>query len=107
MMACQLLCGILNQIKNATWFALIAIETRDISGLKQFTISLHWVDRCYAIYEDVTGLVQVDQTDAVTLASTLKDVLIHSGLQLSNCRGQTCDGASNMSGHMKVGLRVI
>ena len=80
MMAHQLLRGILNEIKNATWFALIADETRDISGLEQFAISLRWVDRCYAIYEDVIGLVQVDQTDAATLASTLKDVLVRSGI---------------------------
>ena len=45
------------------------------------------------------GLVQVDQTDAATLASTLKDVLIRCGLQLSCCRGQTY-GVSNMSGHL-------
>ena len=46
------------------------------------------------------GLVQVDQTDAATLASILKDVFICCDLQLSCCRGQTYDGASNMSGHL-------
>ena len=39
----------------------------DVSGVEQFAISLWWVDKCYAIYEDVIGLVQVDQTDAATL----------------------------------------
>ena len=46
-------------------------------------------DKSYTIYKDVIGMVQVDQTDAATLTDTLKDFLIRSGLQLSNCRGQT------------------
>ena len=58
MMAHQLLRGILKEIKNATWFALVADKTQDVSGLGQFTISLWWVDKCYAIYEDVIGLIK-------------------------------------------------
>ena len=100
MMAHQFLRNILTDVKSAKWFALIADETRDISGLEQFPVSLRWVDKCCSIFEDVIGMVQVDQTDAATLASTLKDVLIRCSLQLSNCRGQTYDGASNMSGHL-------
>ena len=42
----------------------------------------------------------MEQTDAATLTSTLKDALIRSGLQLTQCRGQTYDGASNMSGKL-------
>ena len=57
-------------------------------------MSLRWVENSYSIYEDVIGLVQVDLTDAVT------NVLICCGLQLSCCRGQMYDGASNMSGHI-------
>ena len=33
------------------------------------------------------------------LRGLLKDALTHSGLQLTKCRGQTYDGASNMSGN--------
>lgn len=98
MMSHQLLRTLLCDIKDANWFALIADETRDISGLEQFSVSLRWVDKCYDISEDFIGMVQVDQTDAATLASALKDVLIRCGLQLSSCRGQAFDGASNMSG---------
>ncbi len=100
MMAHEVLRSILADVKGAKWFALIADETRDISGAEQFAVSLRWVDSCYIVYEDLIGMVQVDQTDAATLSSTLKDVLIRCGLPLSNCRGQTYDGASNMSGHL-------
>ena len=49
MMAHQLLRGILNDIKNAKWFALTADETWDIIGMEQFAVSLWWVDKCYTI----------------------------------------------------------
>ena len=50
------------------------------------------------IYEDVIALAEVEQTDAATLTSTLKDALVRSGIQVGQCRGQAYDGASNMSG---------
>ena len=100
MMAHEVLRGILAEVKDAKWFALIADETWDISGVEQFAVSLRWVDSCYNVYEDIIGMVEVDQTDAAALSRTLKDVLIRCGLPLSNCRGQTYDGASNRSGHL-------
>ena len=49
MMAHQLLCSILDEVKNATWFALIADKTQDIRGLEQFAVSLRWVDKNYSM----------------------------------------------------------
>ena len=99
-MSHQVLRGLLCEIREAEWFALIADETRDISGIEQLAISLRWVTKDYLVYEDVIALAEVEQTDAATLTSTLKDALVRSGLQLSQCRGQAYDGASNMSGHL-------
>ena len=73
---------------------------RDISGIEQLAISLRWVAKDYLVYEDVIALAEVEQTDAATLTSTLRDALVRSGLQLSQCQGQAYDGASNMSGHL-------
>jgi len=56
--------------------------------------------RDYVVYEDVIALAMVKETDAVTLADTIKVLLIRSNLQLRNCRGQAYDGASNMSGYL-------
>ena len=61
---------------------------------------MHWVDTNYTVYEDLIALAEVEQTDAATLSKVLKDVLLSSMLQLSKCRGQAYDGASNMSGHL-------
>ena len=45
----EVLRGILAEVKDAKWFALIADETRDISGVEQFAVSLRWVDSCYIV----------------------------------------------------------
>ena len=100
LMAHQLLRNLLDQIRRAEWFAVIADETRDMSGHEQLGISVRWVDGSYNVHEDLVGLVEVEVTDAATLTSTLKDTLLRCNLQLVQCRGQAYDGASNMAGHL-------
>ena len=76
------------------------VLSRDISGSEQLSVLLRWVDDNYTIHEDLVGLMEVEMTDAETLTSTLKDVLLRCNLQLSQCHGQAYDGASNMAGHI-------
>ena len=100
LMAHQLLRHLLNEIRQAEWYSVIADETRDASGPEQLGISLRWVDSDYIVNEDLIGLVEVEMTDAATLVETIKDTLIRMHLQLTQCRGQAYDGASNMAGHL-------
>ena len=97
MMAHQLLRGLLDEIRIAEWFAIIADKTSDISHTEQLAISLHWVDTNYIINEDIIALCEVEQTDAATITSTIKDALICCCLQI---RGQAYDRAANMAGHL-------
>ena len=101
MMALYILRNIIGCIKTAKNFAIIADETQDIGGCEQLAVSLRWVDECYLIHKDDIGLIEVENMDGSTLESVLKDVLIRCELQLSDCRGQAYDGASNMSGCFK------
>ena len=77
MMSHEVLRSILADVKAAKWFGLIADKTRDVSGAEQFAVSFRWVDSCYNIYEDIISMVEVDQTDAATLSSTLFGVDFH------------------------------
>ena len=45
-------------------------------------------------------MCEVEQTDAATITSTIKDALIHCCLQISQCRGQAYDGAANVAEHL-------
>ena len=97
LMGLQTLRLVMNDIRNAKWYSIIADETRDLSGQEQLTVCIRWVDTNYDVHEDFIGFVQVNTTDAETLTSTstIKDIL-----DLSNCVGQAYDGASNMSGRL-------
>ena len=96
----QLLKQPLNKIRSAEWYSIIVDETRDASGVEQLGISIRWVESDYVVHEDVIGLVEVEATDAATLCSTIKDILLRVNLQLAQCRGQAYDGAANMAGHI-------
>ena len=99
-MAHKLLRQLLSEIREVQWYSIIGNETRVASGAEQFAVSVRWVDTNYTVYEDLIALAEVEQTDAATLSKVLKDVLVSSILQLSKCRGQAYDGASNMSGYL-------
>ena len=90
----------LNEIRQAEWFALISDETSDSSRKEQLVVSIRWIDESYVIHEDLIGMFEVAETDAATLSSVIKDVLIRCSLKLGQCRGQTYDGAANMAGHI-------
>ena len=99
-MALNLLRSLLVEIHQCQWFALIADETRDQSGLEQLYISIRWVDESYTVSKDIIGMMEIQQTDALTISNALKDVLLRCSLPLQQCRGQAYDGASNMAGHL-------
>ena len=91
-MALNLLRSLLVEIHQCQWFALIADETRDQSGLEQLCISIRWVDESYTVSEDIIGMMEIQQTDALTISNVLKDVLLHCSLPLQQCHGQEYDG---------------
>ena len=92
MMAHQLLRGLLDEIRIAEWFAIIADETSDIIHTEQLAISLRWVDSNYIINVGIIALCEVEQTDAATVTSTIKDALIRCCLQISNVRAKPMMG---------------
>ena len=63
-------------------------------------VCIQWVNDEYEVSEDLTGLMQVPQTDTSTLFGALRYVCIRCMLPFEKCRGQAYDGAANMSGHL-------
>ena len=62
---------------------------------------MRWVSDEYEVFEDLIGLVQLDNITSDTIYSVLKDSIVHLGLDFGNCRGQGYDGAQNFQGHVK------
>ena len=90
---------IVNEIKKAGIFSILADETPDISRKEQLAISLRYVDSEGIIQEKFVKFVECDSgTSAKAITEKIKAAISDLGLDISNVRGQGYDGASNMSG---------
>ena len=70
------------------WFSILADETRDLSNHEQMVVCLRWVSDEYEVFEDLVGLIRLDNITSDTLYSVLKDTIVHLGLGFRNSRGQ-------------------
>ena len=52
------------------------------------------------MYEAPLEFINVLMTDSSTLTMCIKDCLVRFCLSNNQCRGQVCDGATNMLGHI-------
>ena len=69
-----------------------------MTGTEQESLCIRYVDENLEISEKFIGLHEMTSTKGEDLANMILDVLKHLDLPLQNLRGQTYDGASNMSG---------
>ena len=66
-------------------------------------ITIRWVDGQLNAHEEFIGLYSLPSTEAETIVSVLKDVLLRLNLSMKKIRGQCYDGASSMCG-IKTGV---
>jgi hypothetical protein len=92
---------ICKKIQQAGTFAIIADGTQDVSRKEQTSICIRYVDNDLCPREEFLGLYEPPDTTGEVLAKCIMDVLLRLQLPLSALRGQTYDGASNMSGKYK------
>ena len=97
-MALQVLRRVSQDIRQSTCYSIMADECTDVANTEQFTICIRWVDEKLEGHEDFIGLYQVDDISAGSLTHAIKDTLVRMNVSISQCRGQCCDGESNMSG---------
>ena len=72
----RILTQLLEDIKAANYFTVIADGASDISHNEQMCIALRWVDSTYTINEAALGLIKLPDTKALALFSVFKDVLL-------------------------------
>ena len=97
--------GILEEIKQAKFFSVIADEVTDTSNLEQLSICLRYVLDSN-IREVFVDFVAVERITGKVLAEAIINCLTAWGLSLRDLRGQCYDGSANMSG-AKSGCRAI
>ena len=91
LMGNQLLRTLLEDIREAGCFAIMADETRDISNVEQLVICIRWVDQKFSVHEDPLGFVSLPSTDAKSITDVIKDVRSRCMLPLTLFRGKAYD----------------
>lgn len=88
---------ILEEIKKAKYYSVIADELSDVSNKEQLSISFRYVFDGN-VKEVFADFVEVERITGKELADTIVQSLTKWGLSLTHMRGQCYDGASNMAG---------
>ena len=94
---------IIDKVKSAKWFTVIAVEVTDISNKELLSLVLRYVD-CDTglVREDLTRFVECDTgMSGHCLAKKIKITLQSYGLDLMKLRGQGDDGAGNKAGSVR------
>lgn len=90
---------ILKEVSDARYFSIIVDSTPDVSNIDQLAFVLRYVslsDACPK--ERLIALLPAVSHKAEDLEETVMDLLEELKLKVENCRGQSYDNASNMSG---------
>ncbi|XP_018496236.1 52 kDa repressor of the inhibitor of the protein kinase-like [Galendromus occidentalis] len=95
---------IVNEVRDAKFFSILADETRDLGKLDQLTMCLRYVahrDDQRVLKEVFLKFCDVTDKTGAGLARAILDNLKEEGLDVRDIRGQGYDGCSAMSGRRK------
>lgn len=107
MLADDVLDQIVQEVRKAQYYSILADEVADVSNKEQLCICLRYVNQATStIVESFVGMVELEDLTGKTIAETIKRYLAKIGLDIANCRGQGYDGAANMSSS-NVGVQKI
>lgn len=102
---------IVKDVKDATFFSVLADETTDVSTQEQFSLSVRYVSHNtkdgYKINEKFLQFVPLESTTGEVLGEMLLKGLEECNLEIKYLRGQGYDGASAMSGKVKGAQAVV
>ena len=88
---------IVNELKECKFFSVSLDSTPDITKIDQLTLIMRYVLPTGPVERFFTFL-GMDNHTGEELAQRLLDFLKKHGIEIKNCRGQSYDNASNMSG---------
>jgi len=92
---------VLNVIQKSPYFSIIVDETTDVSTKEQVSMCLRYLESDLNVSKKFLGMYKVSSTTGETLTQVIIDVLTRCNLSVDKLRGQSYDGASNMSGAVR------
>ena len=95
-----------DEISQATYFALLVDESKDVSKKEQISFVLRYTLNGM-IHEEFVGMKSATHgLDAESLSASILEFMAAFGMNMNNCVGQGYDGASVMKGHVS-GVNVL
>lgn len=96
---------IIEEVKHASAFSVLADETADISGTEQLSIGVRYLryednDKKPIICEEFLGYVPVQELNAKAISETIIRFLQDCNFDLNKLVGQGYDGCAAMAGHI-------
>jgi hypothetical protein len=90
---------IVAEVNSAQNYSVSVDSTPDLSHVDQLTVIIRYVNKKYEAVERFPTFMQIDKSHIVqNLADSLISYLTTEAIDITNCRGQSYDNASNMSG---------
>ena len=86
------------ELQHAKYFSVIVDSTPDLSHVDQLTLIFRFVSEEGKVVERFIGFEPIHSHTGASLAECVVKMANDLGLDLSDCRGQSYDNASNMSG---------
>ncbi|XP_065675655.1 zinc finger MYM-type protein 1-like [Hydra vulgaris] len=96
-MSQMVLTHIITEIKKAKYWGIIADSTPDISHVDQLSVIFRYYLNGH-VYERFFSFLQIKSHGGKSLITDILDLLERYDTDITNCRGQAYDNASNMSG---------
>ena len=94
----QVRAHIIDKIKAANYYSIIVDSTLDVSHVDQLTFVIRYVLPSGDIKESFVGFIPIEEHTSSYLEQQVLQILAKLGVDIKNCRGQSFDNASNMSG---------
>ena len=88
---------IVEEVKTAKYFSILADEVEDCANLEQVSLVLRFVDSCNEIREEFMEFITVERITGESISAAIFSWLEKHDIDVTLCRGQGYDGASNMS----------
>lgn len=93
---------VLDKVKEAKYYAVLADETTDASGTEQLSVCIRYLDiKKSTIHEEFICFLSATDLTGAALCEQIVQELNQVGLQIENLRGQGYDGGANMSGKFR------
>ncbi|XP_065667803.1 uncharacterized protein LOC136088075 [Hydra vulgaris] len=96
-MSQKVLTHIITEIKKTKYWGIIVDSTPDISHVDQLSVIFRYYLNGH-VYERFFCFLQIKSHDGKSLITDILDLLERYDIDITNCRGQAYDNASNMSG---------